>query len=101
MVLVELLIIIAGVAIVIITVYAILTNPNGPPVAGPCKLVTRPVRKDYCSGTCASGQTCLVTGTKPWALFGTQARTCACGTVIPPLVAPPGSVPGVPPTSGE
>lgn len=103
MVLIELVILIAGVCIVIITVIAIIANPNGPPVTGPCRLVTRTIRKDYCSGNCPGGQTCIVTATRPWAWGiggATQAAACACGTVVG--IPPAGSVPGAPspPPSG-
>lgn len=84
-VLIELLIVLAGVTIVIITVIAILANPAGPAIAGPCRLVVRKWRKDYCSGACPGGKTCVVTSTKPWAWgMGTQAATCACGVVVGP-----------------
>lgn len=97
LVLVELLIVVAAIIIVVLIVVAIMANPKGPPVAGPCRLVTRRFRKDYCSGTCAGTQTCVVVATKPWAwgIFGaTQAAACACGT--PVGAPPPGSVPGIP-----
>ncbi len=86
MVLIELLIVVAGICIVVITVIAILANPNGPAVAGPCRLVTRSIRKDYCSGTCPPGSTCVVTRTKSWAWGiggATQAAACACGLAVP------------------
>jgi hypothetical protein len=85
MVLVELLVIVAGVIIVILVVIAVLSNPSGPPVAGPCGLVVRSIRKDYCSGTCPGGPPCSVTAIKPWGFgLGTQAAACACPIPITP-----------------
>jgi hypothetical protein len=94
MVLIELLIVVAGVIIVILVAVAILANPNGPPVAGACGLVRRTIKKDYCSGTCPPGQVCVVTATRPWAggIGGaTQAAACGCAVAVA-VLPPPGSL---------
>jgi hypothetical protein len=94
------LIIIGFVVLVITMVIVWIANPNGPPVSGSCRLIKRRLRKDYCSGLCAAGLTCVVTATRPWGwVLGKQAAACACGAIVG--IRPPGSVPGVPPPSGN
>jgi hypothetical protein len=82
MVLIELLIVVAvGVVVAIIVVAWWI---SGPAVAGPCGLVVRTWRPDYCSGSCPAGSTCVATATRPygWGLLGVQASACACGRII-------------------
>lgn len=76
--------------VVIVVVVIILVNRK-PPVAGLCRLIVRPVAKDYCAGGCAPG-VCTATATKPYARFWTQDAACAClpaPAVAPPIAAPP------------
>jgi hypothetical protein len=98
MVLIEIVVVVGVLSIILVIAIDSLANPNGPQVGGPCRLITRPWRKDYCSGGCAAGQVCVVTLYRPWAWgLGSQAAACSCGTPVTPL--PPGSVPTIPPTA--
>jgi hypothetical protein len=77
----DIVVVVGIVAGVVIYAGLLLSNPLGPPVAGPCRLVTRRFLRDYCSGACAPGQACVAIVTRPYLLLGTQAAACACGVV--------------------
>ncbi|WP_143306205.1 zinc metalloprotease [Chitinophaga vietnamensis] len=83
----------------LIVIFIIWLFSAGPVVAGACGLVRRTIRKDYCSGSCVPGAFCIVTATRSWAIFGTQAAACKCAFII----MPDGSLyegGGLPPGSG-
>ncbi len=76
-------VVVVVVAGVVIYVGLLLFNPVGMAVPGPCRLITRTFLRDYCSGACPPGQSCVPTTTRRYLLLGTQPATCACGTVVP------------------
>lgn len=62
----DIVVVVVIVAGVVIYAGLLLSNPLGPPVAGPCRLVTRRFLRDYCSGVCAPGQACVAIATRPY-----------------------------------
>ena len=104
-VLVEVLIVLAGITIIIIVsvgYYTAYQKARAAALAGPCGLFAGGLFPDECLGTCAAGQTCTVTATSSYALFFTQASACACrAPIVPPVGATTTGVGGIAPVTGS
>ena len=80
---------ILGVIVVIVVLIIVDVARSGPSTTtgpggsgtGMCVLIRRIVLPDICSCTAAGGASCPVTTTRPYAIFWTQAATCATPTL--------------------
>ena len=91
--LIEVVIIIAGVAIVLVVATNLFTawqKGRAAALATPCALFTPAVFPDECLGTCPAG-VCTATATRRYFILWRQDAACAC---LPRAVAPapPGGV---------
>ena len=80
---------ILGVIVVIVVLIIVDVARSGPSTTtgpggsgtGMCVLIRRIVLPDICSCTAAVGASCPVATTRPYAIFWTQAATCATPTL--------------------
>ena len=87
---------ILGVIVVIVVLIIVDLARSGPSTTtgtggsgtGMCVLIRRIVLPDICSCIAAGGASCPVAATRPYAIFWTQAATCATPTLVARRSAP-------------
>jgi hypothetical protein len=109
-VLVEVLIVVAGVVIVIFVAVSLYNAWKAKVAAAsllPCALLPDALFPDICTGTCPTGG-CVATATRRYLIFFKQAAVCGCRTPgaippggTPPGITPPGGIPPSGPTAGS